>query len=188
MVILAYQFGGSRNHPRCLHAAQIMREHGIATLLCDLLTDEEEARDEITGNYHHDVALLARRLVAVTGWARDQSETRELPVVYYGVNSGGDAALIAAAKLRGEVRAVVSRDGRLDPPSEETAEVECPTLLVVGEKDEPGVAICRKTLRKLKCRKELLILPGASRLFGEPGKHEEVVDLSAEWLRRQLGE
>lgn len=186
LVLLAYQFGGSRNHPRCLKAARIIRNHGFATLLCDLPTNDEEAWDEVTGNYHNDAEFLAKRLVAVTGWAKTQEDTRRLRLAYYGVSAGAGAAIIAAARLGPEIHAVVSRDGRLDLPAEAISQVKCPTLLVAGENDENGLAGVRRALEKLACPKELKVIPGASCSFGEPGKHEEVVELSAVWLHRQL--
>ena len=188
LVILAYQFGGSRNHPRCRKAAQIMRNDGFATLLCDLLTDDEEAQDEVMGNYHNDVTLLAKRLVAVTTWARMHDDTKHLRIAYYGVCSGGSAAIIAASKLEKDVDAVVSRDGRPDLSSGSTSAVKCPTLLIAGERDEQGVARSRQAMEHLTCRKELQVVAGASRLFGEPGKHEEVMLRTVNWLHRQLGE
>ena len=187
MVIFAYEFGGSRNHPRARQVARVMRENGIGTLLCDLLTDEEEFEDEATGIYRTNADLLAARLVAVTRWVSGQAELKHLRLAYFGACTGGGAALIAAGKLRKKVRAVVSREGRTDLAARWLPRVACPTLLIAGERDEANVALSRSALERLTCEKELQLVPGASHLFGEPGALEAMARRSARWLQERLG-
>ena len=188
VVIFAYEFGGSRNHPRTRHVARIMREYGFATLLCDLLTDEEEAEDEVTGIYRKNAELLAERLVAVTRWAAKDPDMKKLKMAYFGACTGGGAVLIAAAKLPKRVKAVVSRGGRVDLAAKCWSGVKCPTLLIVGEQDAEDVKLGRAAFEHLNCEKELKVLPGASHLFSEPGTLEAMAQYSAKWLRGRLGE
>lgn len=188
LVIFAYDCGRSRNHPRALHVARVMRSRGMGTLLCDLLTEEEEGEDEITETHNHDAALLAKRLIAVTKWAAKNPGTQHLRMAYFGVSSGGAAALIGAAKLQKNVRAVVSRGGLLDVAAESITLVMCPTLLIVGEDDTEGLELNRKAFANLTCTKEIQIIPGASHLFGEPGKLEHMAQLSADWIHTHLVE
>jgi dienelactone hydrolase len=188
VVIFAYEFGGSRNHPRTRHVARVMRENGLATLLCDLLTDEEEAEDEVTGAYRKNAELLAERLVAVTEWAAKDPDMKKLKMGYFGACTGGGAVLIAAAKLPKKVKAVVSRGGRVDLAAKSWSGVKCPTLLIVGEQDADGVKLSREAFEQLTCEKEFQVIPGASHLFGEPGTLETMAKQSAKWLRSRLGE
>ncbi len=188
LVIFAYDFGRSRNHPRALHVARIMRERGLSTLLCDLLTEDEEADDEVSQKYRYDADLLAKRLVAVTKWAATYPDTKHLRMAYFGASTGGGAALIAAAKMHNKVTAVVSRGGRLDLAVKSIPRVTCPTLLVVGENDPEGFGLCQEALAHLAGKTEVKIIPGASHLFGEPGKLEAMAQLSAEWLHQNLTE
>lgn len=188
VVIFAYDFGGSRNHPRVRHVARIMREYGLGTLLCDLLTDEEEFEDEATGVYRKNAELLAERLVAVTRWAAKNPDLRKLKVAYFGAGTGGGAALIAAAKLPNRVKAVVSRGGRVDLAANCWSRVKCPTLLIVGGEDAEDLKLNRGAFGHLTCDKELQVLPGASHLFGEPGTLEAMAQRSGQWLRGELGE
>ena len=187
VVIFAYEFGGSRNHPRTRHVARVMRENGLATLLCDLLTDEEEAEDEATGIYRINAELLAERLVAVTQWAAKDPDMKRLKMAYFGACTGGGAVLIAAAKLPRKVKAVVSRGGRVDLAAKSWSGVKCPTLLIVGEQDADDVKLSREAFGHLTCEKELQVIPGASHLFGEPGTLEAMAQHSAKWLRSRLG-
>jgi putative phosphoribosyl transferase len=182
LVILAYDFGGSRNHPRTREVASVMREAGFGTLLCDLLTESEATVDE----YRNDAEFLAKRLVAVTKWAASDSDTKRLPICYFGACTGGAAVLIAAAKLDKKVKAIVSRGGRPELAANYLQQVKCPTLLIVGERDKPAVTLNRESFDKLQCEKDLIIVPGASLLFGEPGKLGEMAKKSADWLRKQL--
>lgn len=188
LVIFAYDCGRSRNHPRALHVARAMRSRGLGTLLCDLLTEEEEGEDEITQTHNHDAALLAKRLIAVTQWAAKNPGTKHLRMAYFGVSSGGGAALIGAAKLQNNVGAVVTRGGLLDLAAKSVPHVMCPTLLIVGGDDTEGLALNREAFTNLTCTKEIQVIPGASHLFGEPGKLEVMAQLSADWIHKHLVE
>lgn len=186
LVILAFDFGGSRNHPRARHIARVIRSYGLATLLCDLVTEDEEVEDEVTKRYSNNVSHLSKRLIAVTKWAMTHPDTKRLRMSYFGASTGGGAALIAAAKLGNRISAVVSRGGRLDLAASSLSHVACPALLIAGENDISGVKFAREAMERLRCEKELQIVPGASHLFGEPGKLESMAQLSATWLRRHL--
>lgn len=184
LVIFAFDYGRSVNHPRPRHIARVMRDHGLATLLCDLLTEDEEAEDEVSEKYRHDAEFLARRLIEVTQWALSNPDTRQLRLNYFGASAGGAAALIAAAKMHKKVHSVVTRGCRADLAKKALPHVLCPTLLIVGEDDTVGVELNREGFALLGGRKELQVIPGASHLFGEPGKLELMSQVSAEWLRR----
>lgn len=186
LVIFAFGGGRSRNNPRARHTAQVMRLHGIGTLLCELLTEEEEIEDEATEKYRHDADLLAGRLLELTQWASNEPDTRNLKLGYFGACAGGAAALIAAVRMKGQIRAVVSRGGRMDLATHWLPRVQCPTLLIVGEDDPLGLELNRAALGKLCCKKQLVQVPGASYLFGEPGKLEEMAHLSAGWFHEHL--
>jgi dienelactone hydrolase len=188
LVIFAYGSGRSRNNPRNRHTAQVLRMHGIGTLICELLTEEEEIEDESTEKFRHDAGLLAKRLVEVTRWVASQSELNHLPVGYFGACAGGAAVVIAAARRNSKVGAVVSRGGRMDLAVKSLSHVKCPILLIVGEQDIVGMELNREALARLACTKQLVEVPGATHLFGEPGKLEEMSELSAGWFRKHLGE
>ncbi len=183
LVIFAFDYGRCANHPRPRHIARVMRDHGLGTLLCDLLTEDEEAEDEVTEKYRHDADFLSRRLIEVTKWVISNPDTRSLRLAYFGASAGGAAALIAAAKMRKKVAAVVTRSCRADLAKKALPHVLCPTLLIVGEDDMVGVELNREGLERLGGRKELQVIPGASHLFGEPGKLDIMSQMSAEWLR-----
>lgn len=187
VVIFAIGSGRARNNPRCLHSARILRNKCIGTLICDLLTEEEEGDDEATENYRHDAELLAKRLIAVTKWVESEPDIAGLRIGYFGACAGGAAALIASTRLKGEVGAVVSRSGRMDLATKVLPRVVCPTLLIVGENDTVGQELNREAMRHLVCEKELKVISGASHLFGEPCKLEEMAELSADWFRNHLG-
>ncbi len=185
LVILASD-GRCRNNPRSRHAARIFREKGIGTLICDLLTDNEACEEETQTEDQHDAALLAERLIAVTRWLGEYRETEDLRIAYFGSCAGGAAAMIAAARLGHRIGAVITRGGRLDLATESLPHVSCPALLLVGEDDPVGMELNQAALPHLSCRKELRKIPGASHMFGEPGKLDEVVGMSADWLREHL--
>lgn len=188
VVLFAHDCGRSQNNPRNRHVARMMREQGLGTLLCDLLTEDEEAEDEVTEKYRHDAVFLAKRLHAVTQWVTSEPDTKDLRIGYYGACAGGAAVLIAAARMRHKVGAVVSRGGRLDLAVKSVSRVTCPTLLIVGENDTVGIELNREALPHMGCEKELRVVPGASHLFGEPGKLETMARLSADWLCRHLAD
>ncbi len=186
LILFAHGSGSSRFSPRNRFVAQIMHEARLGTLLFDLLTPEEETIDLQTRHLRFDIPLLARRLVAVTGWIKNQPETTHLPLGYFGASTGAAAALIAAAKLNDEISAVVSRGGRPDLADEALPQVTAPTLLIVGERDDVVIRLNEMALDQLRCVKQLQIIPGATHLFEEPGTLEEVAHLAATWFQRFL--
>jgi dienelactone hydrolase len=188
LVIFAYNCGRSRNNPRNRHAAQLMRSQGIGTLMCELMTEEEEVEDEACQTYRYDAELLARRLIAVTKWVEGESDLNHLRIGYFGACSGGAAAVIAAARLGDRIGALVSRGGRMDLAVDFLPQVTCPTLLIVGGEDTVGMQLNREAMRRLRGEKSLHEVAGASHLFGEPGKLEEMARISADWFHLHLSD
>ena len=163
-----------------------LREQGLATLLIDLLTPEEEIVDEATAHLRFDIGLLARRLVGVTDWLGQDARTGGLRIGYFGASTGAGAALVAAAERPGTVSAAVSRGGRPDLAGPALARVRVPVLLIVGGEDMPVIALNRQALASLQGRKRLVIVPGASHLFEEPGALATVARLAAGWFLEWL--
>jgi dienelactone hydrolase len=187
VVLFAHGSGSSRHSPRNRFVARVIREAGVGTLLFDLLTREEEAVDIHTRHLRFDIVMLARRLEDAANWMRQEGETAHLRVGYFGSSTGGGAALVAATLVGEEVGAVVSRGGRPDLAGPAALQrVKSPTLLIIGELDAPVINMNEEAYAWLRCEKELKIVPGASHLFEEPGKLEEVARLAAEWFRRHL--
>ncbi|MEW5972198.1 MAG: dienelactone hydrolase family protein [Pseudomonadota bacterium] len=184
LVLFAHGSGSSRLSPRNTQVASVLHEHGVATLLFDLLTAEE---DRVYAT-RFDIALLSHRLLGATRWAQEQKETRGLPLGYFGASTGAAAALIAAATLGDTIRAVVSRGGRPDLAMPVLADVTAPTLLIVGGLDFPVIEMNEPAFRRLGGPKELRIIPGATHLFEEPGTLEQVADAAADWFTRHLPE
>jgi putative phosphoribosyl transferase len=187
LVLFAHGSGSSRHSPRNQAVAHVLRAAGSGTLLFDLLTREEEAGDAYTGHLRFNIRLLAGRLAAATRWALSQSEAQQLPAGYFGSSTGGAAALVAAAELGAEVRAVVSRGGRPDLAGEALPLVQPPTLLIVGGCDEQVLQLNEEAYAQLQCEKKLEIVPGATHLFEEAGTLEEVSRLAACWFQKYLG-
>lgn len=186
VVLFVHGSGSSRHSPRNQYVASRIREAHIGTLLFDLLTLEEEEEDRFTREYRFDIQLLANRLMCVTRWLKTLPETRNLRIGYFGSSTGGGAALEAAARLGGEIGAVVSRGGRPDLALEVLSEVTAPTLFVVGGCDEVVLDLNQTALTRLRCEKSLWVVPGATHLFEEPGALEQVATVSAEWFQRHL--
>ena len=187
VVLFAHGSGSSRHSPRNQFVARTIREVGVGTLLFDLLTREEEAVDARTRHLRFDIGMLAERLVGATGWIKQDDETSHLRVGYFGSSTGGGAALVAAALIGEEVGAVVSRGGRPDLAGPAALQrVRSPTLLIVGGLDVPVIKMNEEAYAWLRCKKEIKIVPGASHLFEEPGKLEEVAGLAAEWFKTHL--
>ena len=184
VVAFAHGSGSSRLSPRNRHVAQALNEAGFATLLLDLLTP----REEVDRANVFDIPLLAQRLVAATHWLRRQPETAQLALGYFGASTGSAAALLAAAELRTGVCAVVSRGGRPDLAQEGLAEVVAPVLLIVGGADEAVLELNREAQRRLRCESELVVVPGATHLFEEPGALDRVAWHAINWFTRHLGE
>jgi putative phosphoribosyl transferase len=186
VVLFAHGSGSGRHSPRNRHVARTLEEAGLATLLIDLLTPDEEEADRESGHLRFDVGLLARRLAGATHWLRQNPDTRDLPVGYFGASTGAGAALVAAAERPREVGAVVSRGGRPDLAGDTLPLVEAPTLLIVGSDDETVIRMNEEALGRLRAEKRLEIVPGAGHLFEEPGTLEEVARLAADWFTRHL--
>jgi putative phosphoribosyl transferase len=187
IVLFAHGSGSGRHSPRNRYVAQVLQEAGLATLLMDLLTFEEEAFDSQTAALRFDIELLARRLIEATRWLVVQSETSQLPIGYFGASTGAAAALVAAGELPELVEAVVSRGGRPDLATEALRQVVAPTLLIVGSRDTVVLELNRKALAELPGEKKLEIVPDATHLFEEPGALEAVARLARNWFVFHLG-
>jgi dienelactone hydrolase len=184
VVLFAHGTGSGRHSPRNRLVAEVLRAAGLATLLLDLLTEEEERADQLTGHLRFDIGLLASRLAAAREWLGGQPDTEALQIGYFGASTGAGAALVAAAEQ--PVGAVVSRGGRPDLAGDALERVTAPTLLIVGSLDAPVLDMNREALDRLRSPKELRVVEGASHLFEEPGTLEEVAVLAREWFRSHL--
>jgi putative phosphoribosyl transferase len=182
LAIFAHGSGSGRLSPRNRQVAAALSEAGLATLLFDLLTPEEE----LDRRNVFDVDLLAGRLSVVTAWARSEEGLSELPVAYFGASTGAAAALRAAAALDGLVQAVVSRGGRPDLAADALPEVTAPTLLIVGGEDREVLTLNEQAATRLRCEHRIAVVPGATHLFEEPGALEQVAELARGWLLRHL--
>jgi dienelactone hydrolase len=187
LVIFAHGSGSSRHSPRNQRVARSLREAGLGTLLFDLLTSAEEAGDNLTRELRFNIGFLARRLQAVALWAAGQPQARSLPIGFFGASTGAAAALVAAAQMPARIGAVVSRGGRPDLAGSALAEVLAPTLLIVGGADGQVLALNQDALARLRCRKDLAVIPGAGHLFEEPGALDQAAQLASAWFRRHLG-
>lgn len=178
VVVFAHGSGSSRHSPRNRYVAEVLNAAGLATLLFDLLTpDEERNRANV-----FDIDLLARRLVDVTGWLAGQPDTKDLPVGYFGASTGAGAALVAAADPRVRVAAVVSRGGRPDLAGAALTKVVAPTLLIVGGWDNVVLGLNRQAQAMMRVECQLTIVPGATHLFEEPGTLERAAVLARDWF------
>jgi pimeloyl-ACP methyl ester carboxylesterase len=186
LVIFAHGSGSSRFSRRNRAVAQALRDAGFGTLLLDLLTRREEAEDELTGEYRFDIPLLGRRVTSAADWAQGRADLRGLPFAFFGASTGAAAALIAAAERPGITRAVISRGGRPDLAAGALGAVKAPTLLIVGGNDAPVIDFNRAAMRQLRALVEIVIVPGATHLFEEPGALEQVAALAAGWCRKHL--
>ncbi len=186
VVLFAHGSGSSRHSPRNRHVAATLGEAGLATLLLDLLTPEEEAADLRTGRLRFDIDLLAQRLAGATDWLLRSHDTRHLPIGYFGASTGAAAALVAAAGRPDAVRAVVSRGGRPDLAAGALPLVVAPTLLIVGGSDVPVVGMNERAMAMMNGVVRLEIVPGATHLFEEPGALDVVARLARGWFDRYL--
>lgn len=183
LVLFAHGSGSSRHSPRNNYVARVLRDAGVGTLLMDLLTPDED-RDY---SRRFDIGLLTRRLLDAANWAAGQDVTKHLPLGFFGASTGAAAALEAAAKLGTATRAVVSRGGRPDLASEQAlASVTAPTLLLVGGYDDGVIDLNQLAYDQLRCEKEMVIVPGATHLFEEPGTLEAVASRAAGWFAEHL--
>jgi dienelactone hydrolase len=186
LVLFAHGSGSSRHSPRNQSVARTIEQHGLATLLIDLLTRKEEQIDRHTAYFRFDIPFLAGRLGAIIGWLKHQPETASLPIGLFGASTGGGAALMAAAAHPDQVAAVVSRGGRPDLAGDALPHVTAPTLLIVGGHDEPVVAMNRDAMSRMRGKVSLEIVPGATHLFEEPGALARVARLASDWFVRYL--
>jgi putative phosphoribosyl transferase len=187
LVIFAHGSGSSRLSPRNRFVAGVINHAGLGTLLMDLLTEDEERVDEMTRELRFDIGLLGGRVAQVVEWAGGRKELSGLAVGLFGSSTGAAAALVAAAELPvDKVQAVVSRGGRPDLAGGALPRVECPTLLIVGGLDDVVIGLNEQARARMSCSTELVIVPGATHLFEEPGTLEQVARLAAEWFARHL--
>jgi len=182
LVIFAHGSGSSRFSKRNRYVARVLQEHGIGTLLIDLLTEAEEMIDRQTHALRFDIPLLAARLQGISMWAATHPKLDHLKLGYFGASTGAAAALIAATHRPQEIAAVVSRGGRPDLAMEFLPQVQAPTLLIVGERDSQVLAWNWQALERLNTQSCLEIIPRATHLFEEPGTLEEAAQLAAEWF------
>ena len=186
LVLFAHGSGSSRHSPRNQLVARTLNRSGLGTLLFDLLTPEEEARDLYTREHRFNISLLAERLVHATIWSRQQDQTRDLRIGYFGSSTGGAAALVAAAQLPQEIRAVVSRGGRPDLAGDTLPKVRAPTLLIVGGNDDIVIELNEMARDQMRCEVKLVTIPDATHLFEEPGALEKVAKLASNWFVTHL--
>jgi putative phosphoribosyl transferase len=186
LVLFAHGSGSSRHSPRNRFVAGVLHEAGLATLLMDLLTADEEVLDDRSGELRFDVQLLGQRLLGATEWLAKDLRAAMLPVGYFGASTGAAAALIAAAARPEVVRAVVSRGGRPDLAGAALPRVEAPTLLIVGGDDRHVLELNREALAQIRSPRQLVVVPAATHLFEEPGTLEQVAQLARDWLVRYV--
>ena len=186
LVLFAHGSGSSRLSPRNRQVAARLNAAGLGTLLADLLTRDEEAVDLQTRALRFDIGLLAERLIGAIDWLQANETTARLSLNLFGASTGAAAALVAASRRAVAVRSVVSRGGRPDLAAEALAEVVAPTLLIVGRQDTEVITLNRRAMALLASEKELVIIPGASHLFEEPGALDTVATLARDWFLRHL--
>jgi putative phosphoribosyl transferase len=186
VVLFAHGSGSSRFSPRNKYVANVLNNAEIATLLIDLLTKDEDEVDMRTRQFRFDIDLLTERLISAAEWLKRNSRTQNLKLGIFGSSTGAAAALIAAAKLSGDVAAVVSRGGRPDLAMEYLAKVRAPSLFIVGGRDTIVIDLNKKAIAQVSAEKRLEIVPGATHLFEEPGKLEEVARLATAWFLEHL--
>ena len=186
VVLFAHGSGSSRHSPRNRYVARLLNEAKLATLLIDLLTLHEEVIDARTAQLRFDIDLLAERLVDATDWLTQFPDTKDLRIGYFGASTGAAAALAAAALRPDPVGAIVSRGGCPDLAGAALIRVRAPTLLIVGENDKQVIQLNRAALAQLRCEKQLVIVPGATHLFEEPGALAVVARLARDWFERHL--
>ena len=182
LVVFAHGSGSSRFSPRNNSVARVLHEAGFGTLLMDLLTEEEDAIYQTRFN----IDLLTERLLLATQWLQDQTRTKDLMIGYFGASTGAAAALKAAATVGSKIRAVVSRGGRPDLAKASLVFVQSPTLLIVGGNDDTVIELNCEAYARLKGKKQLVIISGATHLFEEPGTLEEVARLATDWCKLYL--
>jgi len=186
IVLFAHGSGSSRFSPRNQFVAKFLRSHGLATLLIDLLSQEEDAIDEATSQLRFDIELLSGRLCSITDWLLQDERTKNLRIGYFGASTGAAAALIAATKRKPHIYAVVSRGGRPDLAGNHLEKVISPTLLIIGGNDTVAIELNKEAAAKLRCETKLAIVPGATHLFEEPGTLEKVAIQACDWFLKHI--
>ena len=186
VVLFAHGSGSSHRSPRNRSVADVLNEGGLATLLIDLLTNDEQQVDLQTAHLRFDIPFLTGRLLAATDWLRASPDAGSLPIGYFGASTGAAAALRAAAERPEFVRAVVSRGGRPDLAHDALPRVSAPALLIVGGLDAAVIELNRVALAQMHCRTELVIVPEATHLFEEPGALEQVAMPARDWFAKWL--
>lgn len=186
LVIFAHGSGSSRLSPRNRQVASDFNAAGLATLLLDLLTSDEERVDQLTAELRFDIDLLGGRVGGAVAWARGEPSLSHLPIGLFGASTGAAAALVAAAEHPDVVRAVVSRGGRPDLAGASLGRVRAPTLLLVGGLDDAVIGLNRRAMASMTCQVSLEIIPGATHLFPEPGALELVSGRASQWFVRHL--
>jgi dienelactone hydrolase len=187
LVVFAHGSGSGRHSARNRQVAAHLQQGGIATLLFDLLTAQEEQVDVHTREHRFDIPLLTQRMQDATAWVHAQPELREAPIGYFGASTGSAAALIAAARLGNRIAAVVSRGGRPDLAGTAALQaVTAPTLLIVGGADHDVIELNRQAFERMGCEKRLAVVPGATHLFEEPGTLEQVSELATNWFTQHM--
>jgi Dienelactone hydrolase and related enzymes len=187
LVLFAHGSGSSRHSPRNQFVARTLNKAGLATLLFDLLTPEEEAIDMQTREHRFNIRLLAERLVHATKWAKQQQQTSNLRTGYFGSSTGGAAALVAAVDAPQDAGAVVSRGGRPDLAGDALPKLQTPTLLIVGGNDDIVIELNEQARDRMRCEVKLEIIPGATHLFEESGALEKVAQLASDWFVKHIG-
>jgi dienelactone hydrolase len=185
VIVFAHGSGSSRHSPRNQQVARRLEGRGFGTMLVDLLTRDEEAIDARAGRLRFDIPLLAGRLVAAVAWLDDRA-SRTAAVGYFGASTGAAAALVASAQQGDRIGAIVSRGGRPDLAADALPAVLAPTLVIVGSLDETVVLLNQQAYDSMLCERRMVVVPGATHLFEEPGALDQVADLAADWFDRHL--
>lgn len=186
IVLFVHGSGSSRHSPRNQFVARILHHASIATFLIDLLTVREEEYNSYTGHLRFNIDLLSERVSQTTDWLTLHDATAHLNIGYFGASTGAAAALVAATQHPQVIKAIVSRGGRPDLAKPYLDRVQCPTLLIVGEKDTQVIALNRLAYSLLPCTKQIEIVAGASHLFEEPGTLEQAAQLARQWFMKYL--
>jgi pimeloyl-ACP methyl ester carboxylesterase len=187
IVLFVHGSGSSRLSPRNRFVADVLNQNKIATLLFDLLTAEEEEIDSISGALRFNIDLLSDRLIKVTDWVLKNYGKLNLKIGYFGASTGAAAALVAASEKSTMIHAVVSRGGRPDLAEDKLGKVRCPTLLIVGGYDDVVIDLNKEAMTKMNSEKKLVIIPGATHLFEEKGKLEDVSKYASNWFLKYFG-
>ena len=187
LIVFAHGSGSSRHSRRNRDVARALNDAGLATLLLDLLTIQEESIDQFTRAFRFDIPRLGRRVIAAIDWAAGRDDLRDLRVGCFGASTGAAAALVAAAERPGRIAAVVSRGGRPDLAAEDLPRVLAPTLLIVGGDDEPVIELNEEASARMTATVRIEIVPGATHLFEEPGAMDQVARLASDWFKSYVG-